>query len=107
MTGKRECGAASLMLEETTAVPEEMRYGIRELTNLVTEEGKRKQGYADALLHTVCYEADKNRIVLILTAKSVGEMSTHKLVKFYEKHGFQELPRKPDNPILMARQAHG
>ena len=107
MTGKRECGAASLVLSETTAVPEHLRAGIRELSALVTEEDKRKQGYADALMHTVCYEADKNRIVLLITVKSAGEMSHAKLVKFYKKHGFQELPHKPDQPILMARQAHG
>lgn len=107
MIGKRECGPASLLLSETTAVPEDMRYGIRELSNLVTEQDKRKQGYADALMLTVCYEADKNKMVLILTARSAGEMSEQKLVKFYKKHGFIELPKQLDNLILMARQTHG
>lgn len=107
MIGKRECGAASLELRETTAVPEDMRYGIREVTNLVTDEAKRRQGYADALMHTVCYEADKQNMVLLLNAESAGEMSTTKLIKFYKKHGFIELPRKSDTPILMARQVNG
>jgi ribosomal protein S18 acetylase RimI-like enzyme len=107
MIGRRECGAASLLLSETVAVPEEMRSGIRELSSMVTNPDKRKQGHADALLHTVCYEADKNGIVLLLTVKSSGEMSDKNLIKLYKKHGFQEMPNKPDNPILMARQAHG
>lgn len=107
MIGERECGPASLLLSETTAVPEDMRSGIRELSHLVTEQDQRKQGYATALMHTVCYEADKNRIVLILTVKSHGDLDDKKLIKFYKKFGFVMLPNNLNSEILMARQANG
>lgn len=103
MTGKRVCGPASLTLSMTTSVPKELRSGIRELSGLVTDEAQRRKGYADALLHTVCYEADKERKVLLLTVK--GDLPDHKLVKLYEKHGFQILQTQPN--ILMARKANG
>lgn len=104
MDGIRRSGAASLELKRTEAVPESMRDGIRELSNLFTTEDKRRKGDATMLMYQVCYEADKKGFVLLLEAKAKDGMPQDKLVKFYEGFGFITLQNKP---LLMARQAHG
>lgn len=101
MLGKRVCGPASCTLYRSTAVPKEMRNGIRELRNLRTKPNEQRKGYASALMNYVCYEADKNRMVLLLTVTDKA------LVAFYKRFGFQKLPSDDLSPILMARQAHG
>jgi GNAT superfamily N-acetyltransferase len=103
MIGQRTHGAASLQLSMTEAVPEHMRAGIRELTHLFVLPESRKQGLATTLMNMVCYEADKARIVLMLTPKSTGAMTDKRLIKFYEQFGFKAIQ---NNPTLMAR-AHG
>lgn len=104
MEGKRISGNASLELGFTEAVPEEMRYGIRELKSLFVAPDKRKKGDATALMYQVCYEADRKGIVLFLEPVADGGMPQKKLEKFYKGFGFIELQHKP---LLMARQAHG
>ena len=98
MRGERKHGAASLRLSVSTAIPKGMRKGIRELSHLETTEAERHKGLASMLLQKVCTEADKNKIVLMLTA-DVG------MVEFYKRFGFKPIQHHP--VTLMARIAHG
>lgn len=104
MIGERKVGSAVLELVKTNAVPDHLRHSIREITKLSTAETERRKGFATALLNMICYEADKNKILLILTAESTGAMTNKRLVKFYQSFGFKKIQ---NGPILMARQAHG
>jgi GNAT superfamily N-acetyltransferase len=99
--GLRAHKRATLRVAETTAVPEDMRSGIRELIDLVSED--RGNGHAKALLYQVCTEADMAGIVLMLEARPFADgMTQEQLEKFYEGMGFQKIQ---DAPVLMARQA--
>lgn len=95
--GLRTHGTASLMLSLSDALPPHMRNGVRELTGLQTPEADRCQGLASMLMQKVCAEADKNKLVLLLTP---GEG----LDGFYQQFGFIAIQT---NPTLMARQTHG
>ena len=97
MRGNRMHGPASLRLSVSKALPKRLRDGIRELSHLETLEAERGKGYASMLMQKVCNEADKSRIVLMLTP-------TEGMTDFYKQFGFkviQELPGK-----LMARVAN-
>ena len=95
--GRRTHGTASLMLSVSDALPANMRNGVRELTGLHTPEADRGQGLASMLMQKVCAEADRNKLVLLLTP-------AEGLDGFYQQFGFIAIQT---NPILMARQTHG
>lgn len=95
--GQRSHGTASLMLSLTDALPTHMRGGIRELTGLHTPETDRGQGLASMLMQKVCAEADRNKLVLLLTP-------AEGLDGFYQQFGFIAIQQ---NPTLMARQTNG
>lgn len=99
--GARFHKQASCRIAISTALPEDMRDGTRELVSL--ESDNPRKGHATALMHQVCAEADVGGIVLLLQPKPFGEgMNEEQLGKFYERFGFvtvQEVPAK-----LMARQ---
>jgi GNAT superfamily N-acetyltransferase len=106
MRGEYTHGAASLRLSYSMAMPAHMRGGIREVTNVYTLESERGKGSASALLKQVCDEADESGIVLILLPKQndATGLDDLRLIAWYERNGFISIQ---DNPILMARQAHG
>lgn len=106
--GRRECNQASLQVGMSDAVPEHMRAGIREITALFVPHEFRRQKLATILLNFVCQEADANRITLILTATPEDDegLNQEQLVAWYQRFGFQVLPRADDAPYLMARQVH-
>lgn len=98
--GPRVYRSATLHIGRTTAVPEHMRDGMRELSSLETPAEDQRKGYATALLHQVTAEADRAAMVLILLPDPHGiEQAT--LEAFYARFGFRKIQ---DAPVLMARQ---
>lgn len=104
--GKREFYGASLKLAHSTAVPGHIRGAILELSKLETLAHNRKQGYATALMHLVCKEADESGTVLILMPRPFGdaELGSTQLETWYERFGFFRIQ---DDPVLMARGPGG
>lgn len=94
MVGLRSHESASCRLNYSMGVPVEMRDRLRELSHL--SAATQGQGHGSELVRKVCAEADRNAIVLILTAKP-------ELVQWYEKFGFYPLP---DSECVMARPVH-
>jgi GNAT superfamily N-acetyltransferase len=99
---------ASVRVTIPEAVPEHMRAKVRELTELYVAPAARRTKLATILMNFVCQEADANRMTLILTAKpeEEGAMDEAQLVAWYQRFGFQVLPREQGAPYLMARQVH-
>lgn len=98
--GLREHKQASLRVAIAECLPEDMREGTREIVSL--ESTNPRKGHATTLMWTVCHEADKARIVLILQPKAFGDgMDDEKLERWYGRFGFKAIQREP---VLMARQ---
>lgn len=93
---------ASLRLIESTAVPDDMRSGIREIVSLVSED--HGKGHAKALMWQVCAEADRAGMVLLLEPKPFRQgLTQEQLERFYAGFGFVKVQSEP--VVLMARQA--
>jgi GNAT superfamily N-acetyltransferase len=105
--GRRELASASLVVSISTAVPEAMRAGTREISHVFVPPEDRGKRLATALMNFICQEADANRITLLLTVRPYGESGPDedRLKAWYEKFGFAELQ---DSPLgaLMARRIH-
>jgi len=86
---KYENSRASLEIIPSQAIP-----GVMELTNLKTEAGHEKQGYATDIMNEACKDADIGGQVLML-------MATPELKPFYERFSFVQIQK---TPLLMARQ---
>lgn len=108
--GLRVYRGASLKVGETTAVPEHMREGMREISSLETPPDERRKGYATHLMYSVTAEADRARMVLMILpdpyqyapgADPSDRMSLTQLVSFYERFGFRTIQSAP---LIMARQ---
>lgn len=103
-TGDRRVGPATCRIRQTNAVPERMRGRVRELTKLEVPFSEQGKGYATTLMHSVCREADKHNIVLVLWPQPFGDninLSKSYLVGWYEQRfGFNII--QPE-PVLMAR----
>lgn len=64
---------------------------------------ERQQGHATKLMEAICTYADENNIDILLTAKRYGHPigpTTLRLVKFYEKFGFEVLGRDRSAAIM-------
>lgn len=104
--GPRYHKQASLRLAIAEGLPEHMHEGTREIINLRCTNPKK--GYATALMHEVCLEADKAGIVLIVQPGQFDDgMTTEQLERWYAKFGFIPLPKDEGNPTVMARQIRG
>jgi hypothetical protein len=110
MTTKfRRVGGASCRIGTCAAIPEVMRKRSREITDLRTDPGKRRRGFATTLLHSLCREADEAQILLILRPEVFREpddefsiMSQDDLEAWYIcSFGFQLIQTEPVR--LMAR----
>lgn len=101
--GTRELNGASCKVLKPTALPVHMHNDIREITKVEVPADLRRQGLATALMESVCREADKFKMVLILTVEPYGDgaMSREDLAEWYATtFNFHELPGSPG---LMAR----
>ena len=102
MLGKYQHGKATCVLNRSVQVPSEMRNGIREISSLQTPAESRRNGDATQLLHSICEEADTQRIVLLLHAEPFGDsaLDADQLESWYAKFGFMVIQAEPK---LMAR----
>jgi len=101
--GTRELNGASCKVLKPAALPAHMHNDIREITKVEVPAELRRQGLATALMESVCKEADKFKMVLILTVEPYGDgtMSREELVNWYATtFNFHELPGQSG---LMAR----
>ena len=98
--GPRYHKQASLRIAIPTSLPEEMRDHVREIIDVRSED--RRKGYARALMHSICAEADREWKTLFLHVEPFddGAMSAEKLELFYQKFGFRLIQQRP---MLMAR----
>lgn len=108
--GRRELASASLVVGISTAVPEVMRAGTREISHVFVPPEDRGKRLATALMNFICQEADANRITLLLTVRPYDEGGTEspteeQLIAWYAKFGFVELQDSPQG-MLMARRVH-
>jgi len=76
--------------------------GLLEVKTVHTNKQGRRNGYASRLMAEVCAEADKDRVVLVLTPKQFdnGPIGSKQLERWYEKFGFAVIQ---DKPVLMCR----
>lgn len=101
--GTRELNGASCKVLKPVALPMHMHNDVREVTKLEVPAELRGQGLAAALMESVCAEADKFKMILILTVDPFGDgtMSREDLANWYATtFNFHELPGSPG---LMAR----
>lgn len=98
--GLRTHHSASLRVAVPTGLPEEMQSQVCELIS-VRSDSPRK-GHATALMWTVCAEADREWITLMICPRKFDDgMDDEKLVPWYEKFGFVVFQQEP--VMLMAR----
>lgn len=105
--GRRELASASLVVGVSTAVPEHMRAGTREISHVFVPPADRGKRLATALMNFICQEADANRITLLMTVRPYDEggPDEDRLKDWYAKFGFVELQDSPEG-TLMARRVH-
>ncbi len=97
--GQRTHKKASLRVAVAECLPVEMWEKTRELVDVISENQQR--GEAAALIRSVCNEADKANLVLILQPIPFSEgLTVDKLKMFYSKFGFAEIQA---DPCLMSR----
>ena len=69
---------------------------LRYLSHLYVDPEHRKQGQASALLKKVIKESTEAGLSLVVEPKPYGEgIDELSLVKFYAKHGFVQIQKKP------------
>jgi N-acetylglutamate synthase-like GNAT family acetyltransferase len=100
--GQRKYGAATCEIRFAEGVPPAMKHDVRMLTDLRTEDHSQGKGHATELLTRMFAEADRMKVILLLTPEpdENGPMTKAQLVQWYGQLGFQELQPQP---LLMAR----
>lgn len=94
--GRREHGAASLVIGDCVALPQHMLPVTREVCSVHTPGASQGRGDATALMHQVCDEADRESITLVLWPNPFGDdiaLSRAQLIEWYARRfGFVRLP---------------
>lgn len=96
MLGKREYESASCNIRYSQALPMSLRDSIREVHDLKTDKGMRGKGQGSRLMESVCKEADKAQMMLMLLADN------EKLELWYNRFGFETLEKS--DKFLMFRK---
>lgn len=101
--GPRVYRTASLLIDSTDAVPQHMRWGVREVSSLQVPLEDRRKGYATALMQMIAVEADRAAMVLMILPAPYqeGGLTQEQLEAFYARFGFVKIQTEP---TLMARQ---
>lgn len=100
--GPRHHKQASLRIAVCEALPAHMQPRTREIVSLRCTNPRK--GYATALMLSVCREADRAGMVLLVQPGAFDEgMTTEQLARWYGRLGFQELPKDEGQPTMMAR----
>jgi hypothetical protein len=98
--GLRVHRQASLRVAVAEGLPEDMREQTREI--LSVQSTNPRKGHATALMHTVCAEADRHWITLLVNVHAFDDgMSDEQLMRWYGKFGFSKIQDEPC--VLMAR----
>ena len=101
--GLRANNHASLEVKVPSALPLEMRSGIREIMAVQTDPGHRGKGHAKDLLERVCIAADLSDTWLFIHVEpSDDETTMQGLVKLYTRFGFVPFQA---SPMLMIRRS--
>lgn len=104
-TGKVTVGAASARLSYSQMVAPHLRGRMRELSALTVDQAQRGTGCATALLKSVCADADKAGVLLLVVVEPFGDapLSVEQLRDWYARHGFKVIQEAP--AVVMARAA--
>ena len=98
--GLRQHKSAECRVSIAYGLPDEMHEATREI--VAVKAGNARKGHATALMHTVCAEADREWITLIVNVKQFDEgMDDEKLKRWYSRFGFIEIQQEPC--VLMVR----
>lgn len=97
-TGTRRHGAASAQLGFTMVVSAHLRGRIREITALHTPEADRGKGDGTRLMRSICAEADKEALTLMLMPE------TDRLAAWYAGFGFVTIQKSPALMVRAVRQ---
>lgn len=102
--GIRKYEGASCLVSACLGVPEKMRKDIREISKLITDPDQRGKGHATQLLKDICADADKRRMILVLTVEPYGDappMTKNQLAEWYgTTFDFNPIQEKP---LILAR----
>ncbi len=100
--GKRYNGSASLELVRMAGIDKSVSDGLLEVKSVHTAKQSRRQGHASKLMVEVCEEADKAKVILVLTPEQFdnGPIGTQQLKNWYAQYGFNVIQEKP---VLMCR----
>lgn len=102
--GIREHRSASLRVAESDVLPPEMTPFVREI--LSVRSTNPRKGHATALMYSVCAEADKWWITLLVQVRRFDDgMDDDKLRGWYGRFGFVEIQAEP--VVLMVRSPEG
>lgn len=93
--GVRAHAKASARIAVPRALPMHLRAKLREV--VAVKSDNPGNGEADALLGTICQEADRTRTALMLMVDG-GDVG--RLARWYQRHGFTPIQA---TPLLMAR----
>ena len=104
-TRDHSTGPATCRVRRCTAMPSSLHESVREVACLHVPASEQGLGYATALMHNVCREADAAGIVLVLWPQPYGEdtaMDRDQLQHWYARRfGFAVV--QPE-PLMMARE---
>ena len=95
--GVRKHASASARIAVPRSLPMHLRAKVRELVEV--RSGNPGHGEADALLASICDEADATKTALMLM---VDAGDKQRLANWYIRHGFAPIQAAP---LLMARMA--
>ena len=95
--GPRTKNSASARIAVPRSLPPHLRSQVRELVAVKSDNPGR--GEADALLDSICCEADETKTALMLM---VDGGDRERLANWYQRHGFTPIQAEP---LLMARFA--
>lgn len=86
-------------------LPAPIRGQVWEISHLYVAPEHRRQGEATRLLESICRQANRLGLALLVEARAYGDtdMSQEQLQRFYAKHGFVSIQASPP---LMARAPH-
>jgi N-acetylglutamate synthase-like GNAT family acetyltransferase len=95
--GRRRSAGASARIAVPSGLPPHLRSQMREL--YAVKSSRQGRGEAEALLLSICAEADATHTALLLM---VDKGDIERLAGWYQRHGFEQIQA---TPMLMARMA--
>ena len=69
-------------------ISEKIKYKYIFLSLIEVTRSERKKGHGNAFIKQLLIFADTNKLMIILTPSSFFGVEKHKLIKWYQKHGF-------------------